>query len=755
MKLFLGIIWIVSTLPALLPAQQDSDQRGELQGVVQTVQGETLPGVHLLLPELMRGTNSDREGRFQITDLPAGEYELRVSMVGFRTTTQTVRIEPDRATHLTIELIPLTVEADAVVVTASRRSQLAGRVPVSMSTVTADEIESRNVTSLDQVLHYVPGVQVTGNQVNIRGSSGFAYGVGNRVLLLVDGVPLMGPDQENLDFEGMPFTQVERIEVLKSPGSALYGGGALGGVINLITRDFPDQPQTSIRLISGAWQPVRYEEWRSGWDGADRFRPHSRLTLGHARQLGERFGFWASGMVSTDAGYLQMNRERSGEGYVKFGGSIRDGMDLYLYSGIRRSQREQFLYWNGLNDVLSHGTIDLGTDEVTGANDGLSDRLTVMPVFNHRIGDDLNYSVRGRLFGVAFRPLDDQGNIRPRHTHTYGLRYGGEAQVNSSHLRNTELTGGVSFDANWVESEFFVGEDSLTVRNQPEGALFLQADYQWSDHLTVSTGLRYDAYRVHTREVASRLSPKAGISYSLSRTLTARASYGHGFRVPSVAERFVSNRDFLPLESNVTLRPERSVGYEAGLTHRIPLGDRYGLSTEVTGFWNEYEDLVEPQFDTGQAAFRFVNLTQARIRGVEVTSNLSSIDRTRQIRLSYTWLDAYDRTLDLPLLYRSEHLFQASGRIFVTDWLETGADFRAASQPERVDTDFSRFVPDADVFPTVYVTDLRVRIHYSSLPGIELSGSLHLNNIFDYYYVDRPAFFAPPRNFQAVLDVRF
>lgn len=246
------------------------------------------------------------------------------------------------------------------------------------------------------------------------------------------------------------------------------------------------------------------------------------------------------------------------------------------------------------------------------------------------------------------------------------------------------------------------------------------------------------------------------LSYKLSERVTARASFGQGFRVPGLAERFVQNDDYLPLISNITIRPETSTGYETGAVADIPFASRIGLKAEITGFLNRYEDLVEPQFIPSEAAFQFINLTEARIRGLETTLSLYDTAGRFDAKLGYTWLDSRDTDLDEPLPYRSEHLLQVSVRASLISWMEAGADFRAASAPERVNTEFSLFVDDAGLFPESYVTDVRFRFHKSSAEGgTNLSASLLVNNLFDYYYVERPAYFAPPRNFRIVLEVSF
>ncbi len=757
MKIFSKYFVVLLTFLAL-PSHNQGYAQGtgaELRGVVQSTTGETLPGVHLYITELQTGTVTNSDGGYRIRSLPPGEYSLRVSMVGLQTAIITFQLTAGETTILDIDLEPITMQSGELVVTASRRSQLIGRVSVSMNTITPAEIQSRNIISLDQALDYVPGVQVLGNSVNIRGSSGFTYGVGSRVLLLVDGVPMMGPDQGGMDFDGLPLTQTRQIEVLKSPGSALYGGGALGGVINIITQDFPEQPETTLRFFGGVYEPVRYDTWQT-WDGASEYRPFRGILFGHSQKAGDRFGFWLSGKLHDNAGYLQNNTTEGLELYTKLGWNVTPNIDFSLYSSARRNRNYQFLYWNGLRDPLRPGEIRLTGDTATGSNRGLSDRITILPVFTHNINPHIQYSLKGRLFGVAFRPIDRQGKVRPPDKHNVGVRYGGEAQINIQVTDELILTAGGSFDENYIRSDVFVGEDSLMVRNQPEGALFMQAEYNWGRRLTTTAGFRYDAYQIHTLETATQLSPKFSASYAANDYLTLRTSLGRGFRVPSVAERFFNNADFFPLVSNITLLPETSTGYEAGFTYMRPLRSLFSLRAELTGFWNEYQRLVEPTFQPSTGSFQFVNLTEARIRGAEASVSVTSIGQNHQLSASYTFLDPADLEMNQPLVYRSKHLLQLSGRSFFTSWMEAGLDFRTASAPDRVDTDFAFFVSDAEVFPAVYVTDARMRFILEQPESrFEISATLMVRNLFNYYYIERPAIFAPPRNFQVVVDVKF
>jgi iron complex outermembrane receptor protein len=136
---------------------------------------------------------------------------------------------------------------------------------MSVSTMDAGSISRRNIITLDDALRYVPGVNLTEYQVNVRGSSGYSRGAGSRVLLLVDGIPFVTGDTGEMNFETLPVGQIERVEVVKGAASALYGSSALGGVINVITKRIPEQPETRIRAFGGFYGTPSFPQW--DWGG--------------------------------------------------------------------------------------------------------------------------------------------------------------------------------------------------------------------------------------------------------------------------------------------------------------------------------------------------------------------------------------------------------------------------------------------------------------------------------------------------------
>jgi iron complex outermembrane receptor protein len=149
-----------------------------------------------------------------------------------------------------------------VIVSAGKRTQSVQEVPVSVTLLDQQAIQQRNVNRIDEVLRYVSGVNVARDQVSIRGSSGFALGIGSRVALLLDGFPMLSADNGDMKFDALPMPEINRVEVVKGAGSALYGTGALGGVVSLFTRTPVDTARIMVRTYAGFYTQPRFEQWQ-------------------------------------------------------------------------------------------------------------------------------------------------------------------------------------------------------------------------------------------------------------------------------------------------------------------------------------------------------------------------------------------------------------------------------------------------------------------------------------------------------------
>ncbi|MBL7976790.1 MAG: TonB-dependent receptor [Bacteroidetes Order II. Incertae sedis bacterium] len=715
-------------------------QSATFSGTVQTEDGKPFPGATIRLSGTGYGAVSDINGHFIVRSVSPNVYQVIVSAVGYLTQKETISLKVGETLLRTYRLREESMQTDEVVITAARREQLNSEAPVSIAVLGAKDIEVRNIVQLDDALRYTPGVQLSDNQVNVRGSTGFSYGVGSRIQFLVDGVPMLNADTGGIAFNLVPTAQIKQVEVIKGPGSALYGGGALGGVINVITKDFPEKPETSFRSYAGVHPPVRYTEWKQSWTGSQRNRYFWGANISRSEQVTPKLGYWVNVNYAQTEGYFQNSDGYEGYLAAKLGYQFSSRLKTETLVTSSLTHKNGFVYWASGRDALRVAKTSL----LNGSSDNEVRRLAILPVFTFLVNPSVFISLKNRFYGGTTIPIWN-GALVERDQWTTGVRFGSELQANIDLKAKRYLIFGAGFDQNATNSKRFFGGDDTNFA-QPEWAVFGQYEQQLLKKINLVAGFRLDRYEISSTDVVQRFSPKFNVSYTLNPALNLRVAWGYGFRVPGITERYVNNSEFLPVIPNTQLRPEISNGYEAGLKgfFALPIED-WGGQYDVAAFSNQYTDLVEPKFQNNARAFQFVNLTKGQINGVDASVSAGRKDGRLLFNLAYLLLDGKDRSDPnniLPLNYRSKHLLQASISVSPLQRLEVGLDFRYASAFERVDSDFGNFIPDATLHLPIKVWDARLRYDFG-----KIQISLLAKNAGEYYYMERPAILAPTRNF--------
>jgi len=232
---------------------------------------QPLIGVNILYEQ--SGTTTDIEGMAEV-ELSSFPAIVSFSYVGYKS--RSLSIESVGREPQTISLEQESTALDIVTVTGSRYEQNIVKSAVSIDILKPSLLRSVNTTAADDVLNKVPGVQVIDGQANIRGGSGYSYGAGSRVMLLLDDVPALQPDAGFPNWNDLPIENLSQIEVLKGAASTLYGSAALNGIINFRSSYATAEPETrwkaSISLqTKSVAGPMWYcftgipTDWSSAW----------------------------------------------------------------------------------------------------------------------------------------------------------------------------------------------------------------------------------------------------------------------------------------------------------------------------------------------------------------------------------------------------------------------------------------------------------------------------------------------------------
>ena len=279
-RFFLVILLII---PVLSSGQEFNGR------VVDAGTGEGLPGANIIIENTVIGTSTDIDGNFVLRQFPDGQFRIWISMIGYEI--RTVDVSPEQPDIGIIALDEVALEIDPVVVTASKWQEQAANTPATVEVLTASDILKRNPMKIEDALETAAGVQIIQENVNIRGSDGYTRGIGSKVLVMIDDVPVMNSDFGAVNWFMISPADVARAEIIRGGGSALYGSSAMGGVVNFITRNPSPKSRTYVRGQIGVYDDPAEPEWKF----TDDTQLFYRLDFTHSRQLNDKLGIRISG----------------------------------------------------------------------------------------------------------------------------------------------------------------------------------------------------------------------------------------------------------------------------------------------------------------------------------------------------------------------------------------------------------------------------------------------------------------------------
>jgi iron complex outermembrane receptor protein len=670
-------------------------------------------------------------------------------------------------------MTPEVIESTPMIVTAAKHRQEVDKTPVSVDVMPGSTIAARNPVTLDDALKQTAGVGIIDGQIDLRGSSGFNWSGSSRVLMLVDGHPMINGDTGGINWDVIPVEEIERVEIVKGAGSALYGSNAMAGMVNVLTRDPSRTQQTRIRLTGGVFDQPPYPEWR--W--TDRFLTYhlfdekkfdvsnilgfSGIDISHSRRIGD-LGVMVSLGRKTSTSYMENDDYSRWNALVKIKTLSSSTKTFDLIANWAVNDHGNFLQWFSKDRPLEVPDAELG-------NRILYRKGFIDATFRNAVSRSFAYSIKAHAYRTDWK--DD---FADNHDGAVTDRTGVELTTEHAWGAHAVTLGG---EAAWT------GTTSTMYGNHQVWDLAFYGEDVWTPlpRWQFSAGGRFDAHQVVGLASDREFSPRLGLVFQAWPGCSLRLSAGHGFRAPSLAEVFantvVSGFRVLP-NPNLT-KAERAWSFEIGgrqvldytwdfvqavdgftlnpsLIHRIRNWIESGIRPilnslkptfviDAAGFYSRYQNMIDVAIDPSSdiAAVKFMNLGGARIGGIETRISAVMLDGGLSASCGYTWLSTRDFETGLPLNYRSKHRLNLSvegrsGR-FTAGW-----DYRYASRIEEivnlVGTAYDQRVP-------MHVMDVRIGANVS-----RYTVSLECDNVRNYLYTLRQREVEPIRSF--VLTVK-
>ena len=796
------ILWLVSSHAVQIKAQS----MGTLMGmVIDSASQEALLGVQITTAQ--GSTNTDFvQGQYSLS-LPEGQHEVTFRYLGFATVTKIVQIQAKQTTVLNVALLESATILETATVTSSKFSKSLGEATVSLQVIQPDLIQNTNAVAVDEVLDKVPGVTTLGQQISIRGGAGFSQGTGSRVLVLLDGMPALQADAGLPNWGDLPTENIDQIEVLKGAASALYGSTAMNGVINVRTALPGTKPLTKVSLFSTLYgDPANPDnKW---WTAAN--QPfQAGLQVAH-RQKWKKLDAVLGANLTYNPAFMRTYRELDN-------GDI-DSLPGYdhrarLTALLRYRHSERLLFTlntnfnvGAQNVFLFHARVDpnlgLYESDFAPAPRGQNLRLTLDPAVTYfdKIGS--RHRFQGRFYYIDNNNENNQSN----QSNTWFGEY--QFQRRFEQLNDLEVAAGAVASTIYSTAEVY-GSNQYIHNNY---AAYLQLDYKLWDKLSLSFGARYELnttrypdsiqYTVTLngiplpggrQELAlkdtfeHRPVFRAGLSYELGKATFLRASWGQGYRFPTVLEKFISTAaGGITIAPNPELISETGWSAEVGLIQGFKIGKWQGL-LDVAGFWTEYQNMMEFQaarelnrlFFNIPVAFQVQNIGNTRITGVDVSctgqGSIGPVDLT--LLAGYLWLNPqYQNFQDSAvqadiaqfassdqniLKYRNRHTVK--GDVQATyKGISLGFTIQYLSFIESIDQflegEGSQFNPYTKIYEFrqqynqgSFFVNLRAAYQVTDF----LKVSVLVNNLLNGEYSLQPGRLEAPRNFSLRLDAQF
>lgn len=534
---------------------------------------------------------------------------------------------------------------DEVVVTGTRTEHTLKDVPVETVVVTREDIERTNAQTVTDALKSIPGLAASGaddvfgsgsSRARLRGLS-FNDGYG---LVLIDGQRIHGSGQSGAHGEyavglnQIPISMIERIEVVKGPGSVLYGSDAVSGVINIITRKVPRKESGGAGAAYG-WYKVK-EQTQDGETTKPSDDGHHRNVVEHYLYYGdhpfERMGYLINyaheSGESTGVDPIESKRDSV---MAKVDTKLSDPVDLWVKAEAGAYVRE-------------------GESPSEEDSYRLAAGLLFTPSQKHTI------EVKGYHYVDDFHAVSSSSNRRGE------IGYDQIETQYSLNITNHQLiTTGAEFQRQGIDylMDNSNGTRTTVKEDVDTWSLFIQDELTLIKDLTLVPGIRYDDHSTFGGSV----NPKLSFMYRFLDSTTFRGSVGRSFKSPTIRQLYYDIPFYhspFYIQSNPDLDPETAIGYSAAVEQWLLDGT---VILNVGLFRNDIEDMVVSEsadaLYNGEELRIYRNVEEAMTQGVETSARMQ-LSEAFMLTAAYTYTDSEDKESGNRLTYTPEHEFSLS-----------------------------------------------------------------------------------------------
>ena len=577
-----------------------------ITGKVYSPFGNAIAGATVVIAETGQKVKTDSRGIFKFAEVWITKATLKATTSEYEDVRlESLDLKKKLPEMLKINFREMRTFESTIVITGTREEKLLKDVPVRTEVISSEVIEKKGAANLADALDMSTGLRVENdcqncgfNQLRINGLEG-GYSQ-----ILFNGMNAFSSLAGVYGLEQIPAIVIDRVEVIKGGGSALYGAGAVGGVVNVLTK-----------------QPV---------ETTAAFEASFLSTDGEPGGYGRGWGTWVSEDSATSLfvyGNFDKREEydRNGDGYTELGRMQSESGGGRFFQRMLNDSAELQVGFELIHEDR-RGGVDLDKEpEETEVTEWIeSTRKAVTVDWNHVLDGNQYYKVqishaqldRDTYYGGGFDP-DAYGSTENPHTNlAFTYHYD---------LDQHNLLGGVQYERDEID-DFHPGYNHRVKLDYDVWGIFAQDDIKLTDQFSLLAGVRADN---HSEVEDAILSPRVSAMFSATDNFRIRANFAKGFKAPAVFDEdlhiLVSGGEPSFHVNDPDLKEESATSYSLSAEFTDQTKD-YAFRIEANGFYTQLEDtfvLDEEELDDGIKLFTRINGGQAKVYGVELNAELN------------------------------------------------------------------------------------------------------------------------------------
>lgn len=664
-------ILVVLLQSLFLSVHYSQTQTATLTGIVSDAStSEPLIGATVILrsdPSI--GGLANLDGVYRI-ELPEGSHTLICRFSGMISDTLNLVVQAGQTYSYNFALFPYTHTTGAVEIKVGKFDRPIEEITVSIEVIKPEIIENKNTRSIETILDQTPGLNILDGEPQIRGGSGFTFGVGSKVAVIVDDMPMLSGDAGRPEWGFIPVENIEQIEVIKGASSVLSGSSALSGAIHIRTAYPKSTPLTKINVYSGGYTFPNsgVDSWSNSYPGI-----HGVNFL-HSRQW-KRWDIVLGAHLNYDHGYM--------------GPPIKDSIYVYWmdppqFDTISNFSNQQMASYKArFNFNLRHKSKKItGLSYGVNGNVMMSRGVLAFAWLNDSTGLYRAYPGAAFLqeqfigyidpFVQFFQQTGTKHTLRGRILHADNKVSGGQDnrattsyfdyqfQRSYKFINGFDFIGGIT--SHYTDSYAMLYEGSGSPNNTLHNVSgYAQIEKKLYKIINISIGSRLESYQLNNNKSVIQPIHRGGMSIKVFQETYIRASYGQGYRFPTITERFIrTGIGNLGMFPNPDLQPEKSNNAEAGIKQGFKFGKFFGYA-DLAGFMQHYENTIEYLFgiwDFGSnppAGFKFVNTGSSRVMGLDLSiQGLAKLSKKETITFMFGYTYIVPVSLEPDYVYATD-----------------------------------------------------------------------------------------------------